>query len=59
MPRIRRVSRIPFDAFHRPAPAFWQGNALTHYQECLSDQKTLDGKKGCYQEYQLEKSEKQ
>jgi hypothetical protein len=56
MKRIRRVSRIPFDAFHRPAPAFWEGNALTRFQACQSNQTTKSGKRECYETFQSEKA---
>jgi hypothetical protein len=58
MRRIKRVSRVWFVTDRQPAPAVWQGNAVTHFKECHADQTTVNGKKECFEVYQAEKAEK-
>jgi hypothetical protein len=35
---------------------FWEGNALTRFQACQSNQTTKSGKKECYETFQSEKA---
>ncbi len=62
MPRTRRISKSPahdIEPASLPAMAFVGPTPHGSYKTCFNEQTTIAGKKSCYKEYRLEKSEDQ
>jgi hypothetical protein len=58
MGRIKRVSRVTFNADRMPAIAAFPETDSERYKACLDEQTTLGGKVGCFCDYMVALSDK-
>jgi len=59
MHRMRAITVRPLKMESLPASSFVGPTPHGRYKSCFNEQTTIAGKKNCYNEYQMEKSEDQ